>query len=273
MATKCVPMIHVPDVRATVQWYQGIGFSVVETYGDGGEGLSFAILSFGNSEVMFNSGGRPSTGRRREVDLYVYSENVEALHERLKDSVDVVEGPHDTFYGMREVIIRDLNGFWITFGETSAGEMLMTGVGQGDADVVRAALQRGGLTPERLSAALAAATGGDRGSAAIVGMLEKAGAVAPPFVDVETLQRYAGTYKSEEGLAVRVTLQGGTLLVVPDDAQAVRLLPLDQTAFRPLELADATVTFEVGEGKATGLAFTQGSKEMHLRRAEDGDAS
>jgi hypothetical protein len=27
-----------------------------------------------------------------------------------------VEGLHDTFYGMREFIIRDLNRFWITFG-------------------------------------------------------------------------------------------------------------------------------------------------------------
>ena len=26
-------------------------------------------------------------------------------------------GPHDTHYGMRELIIRDLNRFWITFGQ------------------------------------------------------------------------------------------------------------------------------------------------------------
>ena len=37
---------------------------------------------------------------------------------RLKDRVDVVEAPHDTEYGMRELIIRDLNRFWITFGES-----------------------------------------------------------------------------------------------------------------------------------------------------------
>ena len=29
----------------------------------------------------------------------------------------MVEDLHDTFYGMREFIIRDLNGFWITFGQ------------------------------------------------------------------------------------------------------------------------------------------------------------
>jgi uncharacterized glyoxalase superfamily protein PhnB len=119
MAEKVVPMIHVPDVRATADWYCGLGFTVIDTYGDDGEGLSFAILSFGSSEVMFNQGGRPSTDHRREVDLYVYADNVDDLYRRVKDRVEVVEGLHDTFYGMREFIIRDLNRFWITFGQPS----------------------------------------------------------------------------------------------------------------------------------------------------------
>ena len=121
MVEKVVPMIHVPDVRATVAWYQSIGFTIRDTYDDGGDGLSFAILSFGSNEVMFNSGGQPSTQNRREVDLYVYSNNVDELHERLKDRVEVVEALHDTFYGMREFIIRDLNRFWVTFGQPAAG--------------------------------------------------------------------------------------------------------------------------------------------------------
>jgi uncharacterized glyoxalase superfamily protein PhnB len=122
MAEKVVPMIHVPDVRATVDWYQGIGFMVTDTYDDGGAGLSFAILSFGRSEVMFNQGGQPSTLDRREVDLYVYADNVDELYERLKDRVQVVEGLHDTFYGAREFIIRDLNRFWMTFAQFARGQ-------------------------------------------------------------------------------------------------------------------------------------------------------
>lgn len=118
-AKRVVPMIHVPDVRATVAWYTAIGFKVIDTYGDGGEGLSFAILSFGTTEVMFNSGGQPGTRDRREVDLYVYTDNVDDLYRRLKDRVDVVERPHDTFYGMREFIFRDLNRFWLTFAQAA----------------------------------------------------------------------------------------------------------------------------------------------------------
>jgi uncharacterized glyoxalase superfamily protein PhnB len=124
MQTKVVPMFHVPDVRQTVAWYRDIGFDVTATYDDQDGGLWFAIMSFGAGEVMFNAGGRPSDRHRREVDLYAYTENVDAFHDRVKDRVEIVEGPHDMFYGMREVIVRDVNGFWITFGQPVPPEAL-----------------------------------------------------------------------------------------------------------------------------------------------------
>ncbi|HJT66038.1 MAG TPA: VOC family protein [Pyrinomonadaceae bacterium] len=121
MAKKAVPMIHVPDVRATVEWYQQIGFGVVATYELGDtDNYSFAIVSFGETWVMFSTDGTPSDKWRREVDLYVYTDNVDELYQTLKERVDVVEPPHDTFYGMHELIIRDLNRFWITFGQEIA---------------------------------------------------------------------------------------------------------------------------------------------------------
>ena len=110
------PMIHVPDVLATVRWYASIGFTVLDTGDDDGQTV-WAALSFGRGEVMFSAGGRPSTQDRREVDLYVHTDEVDELYRRLKDRVEIREEPHDTFYGMREFIIRDVNGFWITFGQ------------------------------------------------------------------------------------------------------------------------------------------------------------
>ena len=117
MPKTVVPMIHVPDVRSTVEWYESIGFQTVQTYeNDKPDGLSFAIMSFGDSQVMFNQGGKTSDKWRREVDLYISNVEVDELYEQLKDRVEIVEKPHDTFYGMREVILLDLNRFWITFG-------------------------------------------------------------------------------------------------------------------------------------------------------------
>src|SRR5689334_9093787 len=120
MARNVTPMIHVPDVRAAMEWYQSIGFTAVR-WNDQDGYMDWVLLSFGNGNVMFNEGGKPSTADRREVDLYLHVENVDALYEELKERVNVVETPHDTFYGMREVIIRDLNGFWITFGQEIEG--------------------------------------------------------------------------------------------------------------------------------------------------------
>jgi len=116
MPRDFAPMIHVPDVPAAVAWYESVGFVVNRTHEERGE-VHWASLSFGDSELMLNAGGVASEADRREVDLYVRTEGVDTLYARLEDSVDVREPPHDSFYGMRELIVRDPNGFWVTFAE------------------------------------------------------------------------------------------------------------------------------------------------------------
>lgn len=116
MFKKLTPMLHVPDVRAAVAWYRDLGFNVDAWHDDDGE-MDWAHITLGNSELMFNEGGLPSDAQRREVDLYVEVDDVDALYERLRGRVEVVHELYDAFYGMREFIIRDLNRFWITFGQ------------------------------------------------------------------------------------------------------------------------------------------------------------
>jgi catechol 2,3-dioxygenase-like lactoylglutathione lyase family enzyme len=119
LSERIVPMIHVSDVRATADWYTSIGFTLVRYNEEDGE-MNWALLLLGSSELMLQAGGKPSTAHRREVDLYVHTDNVARVHARLNGRVQVVEDLHDTFYGMREFIIRDCNGFWITFGQPKA---------------------------------------------------------------------------------------------------------------------------------------------------------
>ena len=115
MATL-TPMLQVPDIRATIAWYVSVGFSLIETAEEEGE-LTWALLGYGEGRVMFNGGGHASDAPRRDADLYLQVEDVDALFNALPRSVVVFESPHDTFYGMREFILRDNNGFWLTFGE------------------------------------------------------------------------------------------------------------------------------------------------------------
>jgi hypothetical protein len=121
MAIKVVPMIHVPDVRSTVEWYTSIGFTVSGIHEEDND-MDWALLSLGDSEVMFNEGGRVSTDFRRDIDLYIQVDDIAEFHGRLKGRVEIVEDLHETVYGMREFIIRDLNRFWITFGQVSASQ-------------------------------------------------------------------------------------------------------------------------------------------------------
>jgi len=270
MAEKVVPMIHVPDVRATVDWYVGIGFTVIVAYGDDGDGLSFAMLAFGSGEVMFSEGGQPSAAHRREVDLYVYSDNVDDLYQRLKDRVEVVEGPHDTFYGMREFIIRDLNRFWMTFGQPSVFDVLMTGVREGNTEVVRAALESGGIKKETLTTALVAASAANSKSAEMTELLKRAGAVPPPEVDAEILQSYVGKYKNEQGVVFNVTLKDGKLFAAPGGQQPLSLIAVDETTFRPTAFDDfGTLAFKVEAGKTMGCALKHGANTMQLKRVEE----
>ena len=107
-------MPHVPDVRAAVA---SVGFSVLNTFEDEVDGMTFAVLSYGGSQFFLNGGGRSSTEDRRECDLYVRTEDVDRLYEQPKGKVEIRQGLENTFYGAREFIDRDLNGFWITFGQ------------------------------------------------------------------------------------------------------------------------------------------------------------
>lgn len=269
MSKNVVPMIHVPDVRATVEWYESIGFRVVAAYGNESDGFSFAIVSFGKGEVMFSQDGEPSSKRRREVDLYVYTDDVDDVYERLKDRVDVVKGPHNTFYGAREVIIRDLNRFWITFGQDSVFGMLMSGVSEGKPELVRRAVASEQLKIETLNVALAAAA--EKEDAEIVEILRNAGATPPPAIDVATLRSYAGKYKGTHGPEVEMTVNDGRLFVRPGNQEPMSLWPLNETTFKPIAFDGATIVFNVEDGKTVGLTFIQDGHENSLDKIQAAD--
>ena len=51
-------------------------------------------------------------------DVYVYVDDVEALHDELLErGADVVQGPVDAVYGLREIRVRDPHGYILAFGK------------------------------------------------------------------------------------------------------------------------------------------------------------
>ena len=117
-------MVSVRDMRATVDWYRSVGFTVQDAYEDSGE-LTFVRLTFGGGEFTLSSGGNPGP---RDVTLWFFTDRVQELYERFKglqlqaptdtsNSVEVrfEEDLYSPFYGGRQFSIRDINGLTLIF--------------------------------------------------------------------------------------------------------------------------------------------------------------
>lgn len=145
-------------------------------------------------------------------------------------------------------------------------DVLVNGTQQGNEELVKVALDRGGVKPETLTVALVTAT--EAKNAAISEMLTKAGAKPPIQVDAATLQSYAGKYKGDPGPEVTVTVQDGKLTVAGFTRQPQKLMPLDNTTFRPIAFGGITIIFNVEAGKVTGVDLKQGDTTTQMKRID-----
>ena len=114
---KQVPMLNVQDVAKTVLWYQRLGFQVVATNEQPGCEMDWAFLVFDGVELMLNAGGHSHHGHRRDVVIWLYTDNIDALHTQLKERVHITDKPADASYGVREFGIEDPNGFELMFAQ------------------------------------------------------------------------------------------------------------------------------------------------------------
>jgi ankyrin repeat protein len=151
---------------------------------------------------------------------------------------------------------------------TSVGDVLMTGVREGNTTLVEIALARGTAKPETLTSALAAALG-DKETAAIAEILKKAGAVPPPEIDPATLQTYVGKFKNEQGLEIAVTLKGGKLFAAPAGQQPLALIAVDKVTFKPAAFDGLVITMTVESDKVSGFTLKQGATTQTFKRVEE----
>jgi catechol 2,3-dioxygenase-like lactoylglutathione lyase family enzyme len=83
----------------------------------------YAYVSRDNCHVHFarfkDAGPRPNseTVPPDMFDLYVYVDDVEALHDELRErGAAILNAPVDTTYGLREIRVRDPHGYVLAFG-------------------------------------------------------------------------------------------------------------------------------------------------------------
>jgi hypothetical protein len=182
----------------------------------------------------------------------------------------------DTFYGASPLmwaLIKkhpDVVGLLLDKGAQGVDEALMTAVVQGEAEIVKAVLEKGKPKPETLSNALAAAT---EGKAEEIAALLKAAGAQPPApaafaVDAAVLATYAGDYEGADGVLLAVTLKDGQLSTTISDGRPLALEALDQVTFRAKQFPSLKLIFETAEGKVTGLVVDGGTNRITLTRKE-----
>jgi hypothetical protein len=124
---QSIPMFFVRDVRATIRWYESIGFTTEDKYQEDDE-LLYARLSFGSGRLALSAGG---TAGPTDVRLWFFTNRVEDLYTVLKGQQqgdDAAAGAltdqpplsfdeelYEPFYGGRQFSIRDNNGLALVF--------------------------------------------------------------------------------------------------------------------------------------------------------------
>ena len=180
----------------------------------------------------------------------------------------------DTFYGataMTWALDNKHVGVIRLLLEKSADDIedvLLTGTREGNAELVKVALDRGGAKPETLTIALAISSA-DEKNATLTEMLKKAGAQPPHQVDAAILQSYAGKYKGDTGPEVTISVKDGRLFVAGFSREPQPLLATDNTTFRPLNFGGITLTFNAEAGKVASMTFKQGQNTNVMKRLAD----
>jgi catechol 2,3-dioxygenase-like lactoylglutathione lyase family enzyme len=112
------PEFTVRDVVRAAEYYRDfLGFEIEGFLQDP---PVFALISRDEVELHLRSGGNrtPEDGERRgDPDAYVWVEDVDVLAAELKErGTRLLEEPVERVYGMREIRVRDLDGFILVFG-------------------------------------------------------------------------------------------------------------------------------------------------------------
>ena len=112
-----IPRLPVADLRRTLAFYTGVlGFRLSAMWPD--EAPTFCILDRDDVSLgFFTPDALRGPATIGTADLYLAVDDVRALHESIRDTVDIEWGPEIFFYGRREFAVRDPDGYLLIFTE------------------------------------------------------------------------------------------------------------------------------------------------------------
>jgi len=126
MSWQASPVLGVRQVRRAAEYYRDVlGFGldpdgVFQSSPDEPDGV-YAIVKRPGAWIHFQIRRDEIPKRQRsafERDIYLYVDDVDGLYADLERRGARIQGPPQlAFYGIREIVVEDLNGYILAFGE------------------------------------------------------------------------------------------------------------------------------------------------------------
>ena len=120
--TGIAPYFLVADVTRAAEYYRDkLGFRIVGYYFE--DPPVFAMVGRDDQIVMLAlmTAGRGGSNRDYKdigLDAYLWTDDLDALYAELQQSgADIVSLPQLRIYGMKELEVRDLDGYVLCFGQ------------------------------------------------------------------------------------------------------------------------------------------------------------
>ena len=125
MINKSTPIFHVKSVEPAIKfWTERFGFKVTIEVPEG-DHIGFAALENGSVELMYQTyqgmKADPSNPLANDVEKgpsFIFME-VSDINETIAavKGAEVVQGLHDTFYGSKEIVVKEPGGHFVIFSQ------------------------------------------------------------------------------------------------------------------------------------------------------------
>ena len=118
--TGLAPVLLVPDVAAALEWYRDVLGCEVQAWELEPADYGYASRDGCTIHLGHSERARPNSDERPPdmFDVYIWVDDVETLHRELVErGADVFFGPSDQPWRMREIRVRDPNGYVLGIGQ------------------------------------------------------------------------------------------------------------------------------------------------------------
>jgi uncharacterized glyoxalase superfamily protein PhnB len=121
------PNVLVTSVNETVNWYkENLAFQLIMSVPEEGK-MDWAMVQRDEVALMFqtreslteDSGLFADIPIGGSMSFFTKMTGLDELHELIVDKSAIVKEPYITFYGMKEMMVKDCNGYYFTFAEES----------------------------------------------------------------------------------------------------------------------------------------------------------